>query len=129
MIISDLVRFFRKECSSEFDFIDEAIRDDKKEKSLTIYESSSQVSQDFNFGTQQVTQRALQIQIVYTNSKSQCERKSWDFYNKYIMSDQKFDIDGITFQMTPRQNRTPIYLGTLANGCHKYGIDIILFSK
>lgn len=129
MIINDLVRFFRKECSSEFDFIDEAIRDDKKEKSLTIYESSSQVSQDFNFGTQQVTQRALQIQIVYTNSKSQCERKAWDFYNKYIMSDQKFDIDGITFQMTPRQGRTPIYLGTLQNGCHKYGIDIILFSK
>ena len=129
MITKDLLDFFKKELNGKgFNFYD-SIRDDKKEKSFSIYELGN-TSETYFIGEQQFYTADYQIQIVNGLSKSEAERTARDIYMKYIIeSTDKYESNGVEFYILPLQGRRPKYLGTLANGCHKYGIDIVVYSK
>ena len=129
MITKDLLDFFKKELNGKgFNFYD-SLRDDKKEKSFSIYELGN-TSETYFIGEQQFYTADYQIQIVNGLSKSEAERTARDIYMKYIIeSTDKYESNGVEFYILPLQGRRPKYLGTLANGCHKYGIDIVVYSK
>ena len=129
MITKDLLDYFKKELSGYgFNFYD-GLRDDKKEKSLTIYELGN-MSETYFIGEQEFFTNDYQIQIVYGLSKSEAETVTKEIYTKYILENNDKNISNdIEFYILPIQGRRPKYLGTLANGCHKYGIDVVVYSK
>lgn len=129
MITKDLLDFFSKELKNQnFNFYD-GLRDDKKEKSFSIYELGN-VAETYFLGDQEFYTADYQIQIVNGYSKSETERTAREIYLKYIINnDEKCTTNGIEFYILPLQGRRPKYLGTLANGCHKYAIDVVVYSK
>lgn len=129
MITKDLLDYFKKELSGYgFNFYD-SLRDDKKEKSLTIYELGN-LSETYFIGEQEFFTSDYQIQIVYGLSKSEAETVAKDIYKKYILeNNDKNILNDIEFYILPLQGRRLKYLGTLQNGCHKYGIDVVVYSK
>ena len=129
MITKDLLDYFKKELVKyNFNYYD-SLRDDKKEKSLTIYELGN-VSETYFLGEQEFFTSDYQIQVVFGLSKSESETVAKEIYTKYILENNNTNIlNGIEFYILPLQGRRPKYLGTLANGCHKYGIDVVVYSK
>ena len=129
MITKDLLDYFKKELVKyNFNFYD-GLRDDKKEKSFSIYELGN-VSETYFLGEQEFFTSDYQIQVVYGLSKSEAETVVKDIYKKYILENNDKNISNdIEFYILPLQGRRPKYLGTLANGCHKYGIDVVVYSK
>lgn len=129
MITKDLLDYFKKELVEyNFNFYD-GLRDDKKEKSLTVYELGN-LSETYFIGEQEFFTNDYQIQIVYGLSKSEAETVTKEIYKQYILENNYKNISNdIEFYMLPLQGRRPKYLGTLANGCHKYGIDVVVYSK
>ena len=78
-----IVQYFKKELNGKgFNFYD-SIRDDKKEKSFSIYELGN-TSETYFIGEQQFYTADYQIQIVNGLSKSEAERTARDIYMKYI---------------------------------------------
>lgn len=129
MITKDLLDFFSKELKNNgFSFYD-GLRDDKKEKSFSIYELGN-MAETYFIGDQEFYTADYQIQIVNGYSKSEAERTAREIYLKYIINnDEKCTTNNIEFYILPLQGRRPRYLGTLANGCHKYSIDVVVYSK
>ena len=129
MITKDLLDYFKKELVKyNFNYYD-GLRDDKKEKSLTIYELGN-LSETYFIGEQEFFTSDYQIQIVFGLSKSEAETVTKEIYTKYILENNDKNISNdIDFYILPLQGRRPKYLGTLQNGCHKYGIDVVVYSK
>lgn len=101
------------------------LRDDAKEKSITVY-SLSNTANEQQFGGQICHKIDYQIQVVNGFSVSETEALADYIYKKIVMSNQAYSQDGYHFYITPLQNRTPKYLGTLDSGFHKYGIDVLV---
>ena len=101
------------------------LRDDAKEKSITVY-SLSNTANEQQFGGQICHKIDYQIQVVNGFSVSETEALADYIYKNIIMSNQAYSQDGYHFYITPLQNRTPKYLGTLDRGFHKYGIDVLV---
>ena len=101
------------------------LRDDAKEKSITLY-SLSNTANEQQFGGQICYKMDYQIQVVNGFSVSETEALADYIYKKIVMSNQAYSQDGYHFYITPLQGRTPKYLGTLDSGCHKYGLDVLI---
>lgn len=130
MITKDLLDYFKSELASySFEGFYDSLRDDKKEKSFSIYELGNQ-KETQTIGSQEFYTLDFQLQIVYTQSKSECEKIVREIYRNYILlNSNKHRINDTEFYILPLLNRKPIYLGTLGNGCHKYGIDVLVYSS
>lgn len=101
------------------------LRDDAKEKSITLY-SLSNTANEQQFGGQICYKMDYQIQVVNGFSVSETEALADYIYKKIVMSNQAYSQDGYHFYITPLLNRTPKYLGTLDSGYHKYGLDVLV---
>lgn len=101
------------------------LRDDAKEKSVTIY-SLSNTANEQQYGDQVCYKMDYQIQVVNGFSISETEALADYIHKKIVMSNQAYNQDGYDFYVTPLQGRTPKYLGTLDSGYHKYGIDVLV---
>lgn len=101
------------------------LRDDAKEKSITLY-SLSNTANEQQFGGQICYKMDYQIQVVNGFSVSETEALADYIYKKIVMSNQAYSQDGYHFYITPLLNRTPKHLGTLDSGYHKYGLDVLV---
>lgn len=125
-ITTALLNFF-KEQLKDFDIQNfyQELRDDAKEKSVTIY-SLSNTANEQQYCEQVCYKMDYQIQVVYGFSVSETETLADYIHKKIVMSNQAYSQDGYDFYITPLQGRTPKYLGTLDSGYHKYGIDVLV---
>ena len=101
------------------------LRDDAKEKSITLY-SLSNTANEQQFGGQICYKMDYQIQVVNGFSVSETEALADYIYKKIVMSNQAYSQDGYHFYITPLLNRTPKHLGTLDSGYNKYGLDVLV---
>ena len=91
MITKDLLDYFKKELVKyNFNYYD-SLRDDKKEKSLTIYELGN-LSETYFIGEQEFFTSDYQIQVVFGLSKSECETVTKEIYTKYILENNNVNI-------------------------------------
>lgn len=125
-ITTALLNFLKKKLVDyQIENFYQELRDDAKEKSVTIY-SLSNTANEQQFANQVCYKMDYQIQVVYGFSVSETEVLADYIYKKIVMSNQAYSQDGYDFYITPLQGRTPKYLGTLDSGYHKYGIDVLV---
>lgn len=104
------------------------IRDDSKDKSLTLYTLGT-IANSQTYGEQVRNRMDYQLQVVNGNSVSETEALAHHIYHNIVQANKKFEASGFEFYISPLLNRVPRYLGTLSSGCHKYGIDILITYK
>jgi hypothetical protein len=125
-ITTALLNFFKKKLVDyQIENFYQELRDDAKEKSVTIY-SLSNTANEQQYSKQVCYKIDYQIQVVYGFSVSETEALADYIHKKIVMSNQAYSQDGYHFYITPLQGRTPKYLGTLDSGYHKYGIDVLV---
>lgn len=104
------------------------VRDDKKEKSLTVYKINGIGNQN-QLGGNIHKVMAVQVQIIYGKSVRESEAETRNIA-EYIAEhkNEVHSLDGKEFYLIPKNNDEDFfYFGTNTGGFHKYGLDLLVY--